>query len=152
MRQNHHSSFSIIKTIYKGRTCEFDLINMFEKLSLKGNIIEAKLKDNSEPIWNTEFFNLKQSIEELFPKALELANKEMLENEERNVIYDETKHYFELDYIEIQKQENSILKIEFHLDCLMDDGEPLYIYDSRGNVYIEFIVENFDKIIETKVS
>lgn len=152
MRQNQPSSFSIIKTIYKGKTCEFDLINMFEKVNLKGNIIEAKLKDSSEPIRNTEFFNLKQSIEGLFPIALELANNEMLENDERNVIYDKEKHYFEVDYIELQKHKDSVLKIEFHLYCLMDDGEPLYIYDCRGNIYIEFIVENFNKILETKVS
>ncbi len=152
MSKNQNSSFSIIRTIYKGRNCEFDLINIFEKLNLKGNIIEAKLQNRTEPIYNTEFFKLKQSLEKLFPIALELANKEMLENNERNVIYNEAKHYFELDYIEIQQYKDLILQVEFHIECMMDNREPLYMYDSRGNIYIEFTTENFDKILETKVS
>ena len=151
MSKNQNLSFSIIRTIYKGRSCEFDLINIFEKLNLKGNIIEAKLKNRTEPIYNTEFFKFKQSLEKLFPIALELANKEMLENNERNVIYDEAKHYFELDYIEMQQNKDSILQVEFHIECMTDNREPLYIYDSRGNIYIEFTIENFDKVLETKV-
>lgn len=152
MSKNQLSNFSIIETVYKNRTYAFDLRKMFESLNLNGKIIEATLKGNPETIWNTEFFRLKETIEKLFPIALELANKTMLEDGERNVIYNESKHYFELDYIEIQKHNTSILNIEFYLECLNEIGEILYTYDNRGNVYIEFVIEDFDNILKTNVS
>ena len=141
-----YTPFSIIEVTHNNRRYIIDLLNAFEMLKLNGKVIDAKIEGSKDIVSNIEFLKLKDLANILFVKSLSIAEKNMLEDDERNIIYNRTKHYFELIEFTILKIATNY-SFQFHLLCVESHDYILYPYDDRGYFFINFIVNDLGDIL-----
>jgi hypothetical protein len=146
----------IIEVTNKNKVTHIDLRKLFtNQSSFDSTFIDVKLKYNGAPIYNSEFSRIKKLIRTLVLQSFDLAMECIANDPESNLLYNQETDYLYLDYFEIvaytKLNEKIYSEIEICLEIYGKNGDPVYLYDSRGIVTILYRVDDLENVLSYEI-
>ncbi|MDH4473662.1 MAG: hypothetical protein QE487_13715 [Fluviicola sp.] len=150
--------FWIIKITSNNKTQLFDVRTLFAETNFENELTIARLKDNLEPIYHSEFISLKALIERLIPEVFERATEIISSHPEKKVLYDPESQYLFLDDVEVKNfsklpDGGNYCEVTIWVELYGYNtwDEPTYLYDTRGMVCFSYKIKDLTTVLSLEI-